>query len=104
MSTEIVCPSCGKANQSTPCGRCGCELSTLFAVHRSAEVALAVAGGFLRSGNNQQAREHALRSWELHHTCAAARVVFLACIALNDLAWGQYWHHRAVMPQQSMPT
>jgi hypothetical protein len=97
---EIVCPSCGKANESTPCRRCGCELSSLFAVYRAAEVELRVAGKYLRSGNVNEARKHAARSWELHHTSEAARVAFLACIALDDFGWGRLWRHRAVAPQR----
>jgi hypothetical protein len=97
---EIVCPSCGKANHSNPCGRCGCELLPLFAVYRAAEVELSVAGKCLRSGNIDEAREHAARSWELHHSSEAARLAFLACIVLEDFAWGRLWHHRAVRPRQ----
>jgi hypothetical protein len=97
---EIVCPSCGKANQSTPCGRCGCELSPLFAIYRAADIELSVAGKCLRSGNVNEARERASHSWELRHTSKAARLAFLACIALDDFAWGRVWHRRAVTPRR----
>jgi hypothetical protein len=93
---EIVCPSCGKANQSTPCLRCGCELSQLFAVCHAAEVKLRIAGKCFRSGNVDEAREHAAHSWELHHSFEAARLAFLACIALEDFARSRLWHRRAV--------
>jgi hypothetical protein len=93
---EIVCPSCGKANQSTPCRRCGCELSPLFGVYRAAEMELRVAGKCLRSGKIEEARERAAHSWELRHTSEAARLAFLACIALDDLSWVLLWRRRAV--------
>jgi len=91
---EIVCPSCGKANQSTPCGRCGCDLSPLFAVYGAAEFELRVAGKCLRSGNLDEAREHAAKSWELRHSPEAARLAFLACIALDDFASARLWRQR----------
>jgi hypothetical protein len=97
---EIVCPSCGKANQSTPCLRCGCELSQLFAVCRAAEFELRIAGKCLRFGNVDEAREHAAHSWELHHSAEAARLAFLACIALGDFARSRLWHRSAVTLRQ----
>jgi hypothetical protein len=99
---EIVCPSCGKANQSTPCRRCGGELASLFAVCRAAELELRVAGKCLRSRNLDEAREHAERSWKLRHTPEAARLVFLACLALDDFTSSRLWHRRvAVVPLQN---
>src|SRR5208282_946616 len=92
---EIICPSCGKANEATPCRRCGCELSQLFAVCGAAEVELRIAAKCLRSGNVAEAREHAAHSWELHHSSEAARLAFLACIALEDFARSRHWHRRA---------
>jgi predicted amidophosphoribosyltransferase len=92
---EIICPSCGKANEATPCRRCGCELSQLFAVCRAAEVELRIAAKCLSSGNVAEAREHATHSWELHHSSEAARLAFLACIALQDFARSRHWHRRA---------
>jgi hypothetical protein len=97
---EIVCPSCGKANESTSCRRCGSELSQLFAVFRAAEIELNVAGTCLRFGSADQAREHAAHSWELHHTSEAARLAFLSCIALEDFARCRLWYQRAIAPQQ----
>ena len=99
---EIVCPSCGKANQTTPCVRCGCELSPLFAVCHAAEVELRVAGKCLRSGNAEEACGHAVHSWELHHTSKAARLAFMACIALGDFALGQPWYRRSVSVSASV--
>src|SRR5271165_4257740 len=100
---EIVCPSCSRANQSTLCGRCGCELSSLFALSRAAEVELRVAGKCLCAGNVAEAREHAARSWQLHHSSEAAHVAFLACIALEDSAWGRIWHHRGESLDERRP-
>jgi hypothetical protein len=95
---EIICPSCGKPNQSTPCRRCDCELAPLFAVRRASEVELTVAGKCLRSGNVDEAHEHATHSWELRHSPEAARVLFLVCIALGDFAGGRVWQHRGATP------
>jgi hypothetical protein len=95
---DIVCPSCGKANQSSPCRRCGCELSPLFLICRAAEAEVRAAGQCLRSGEINDARAHAEHSWELHHSAEAARLAFLACIALNDFARGRLWYQRAVKP------
>jgi hypothetical protein len=95
---DITCPSCGKMNQSTPCLRCGCDLSPLLAVCRAAQVELSVAAKYLRSGSLQEARWHAARSWELYRTPEAARLAFLACLASGDFNWSWIWHHRAVTP------
>jgi hypothetical protein len=97
---EIVCPSCGKANESSPCRRCGGELSTLFAVYHAAEVQLRVAGKCLRSENADEALARAAHSWEMHHTSEAARLAFLACLALDDFTRGRLWHQRAIAPRQ----
>jgi hypothetical protein len=93
---EIICPSCGKANESSPCRRCGCDLSALFAIDRAARIELAAAGKCLRAGNAQDARNHAVRSWRLRHTLATARLAFLTCTALADFASARLWHCRAV--------
>jgi hypothetical protein len=93
---DIICPSCSKGNQSTPCLRCGCDLSPLFAVCRAALVELTVAGKCLRLGDLMEARAHAGQSWGLYHTSEAARLAFLACVALDELAEGRIWYHRAV--------
>jgi hypothetical protein len=93
---DITCPSCGKANQSTPCLRCSADLSPLFAVCRAALVELSVAGKCLRSGTAEEAYWHAHQSWELYHSPEAARLAFLACLARNDLDGSRIWHRRAV--------
>jgi hypothetical protein len=93
---DITCPSCGKANLSTPCLRCSADLSPLFAVCRAALVELNVAGKCLRSGHVEEAYSHATKSWELYHTPEAARLAFLACLARDDFALSRIWHHRAV--------
>ena len=88
---EIVCPSCAKANESAPCRRCGCDLSSLFAIDRAAGIELAAAAKCLRTGKAADARNHAARSWQLRHTLVAARLAFLACVALADSAAARYW-------------
>src|SRR6516162_2599681 len=95
---EIICPSCGKANDSPACRRCGCELSALFAIDCAARIELAMGGKCLRCGNALDARNHAARSWQLRHTLGAARLAFLACTALADFASAWLWHCRAVGP------
>jgi|SRR5580704_16179184 hypothetical protein len=95
---DITCPSCGKANQSTPCLRCSADLSSLFAVCHAALVELSVAGKCLRSGQVEGAYSHATQSWELYHTPEAARLAFLVCLARDDFAGSRVWHHRAVTP------
>jgi hypothetical protein len=95
---DITCPSCGKANQSTPCLRCGADLSPLFAVCRAALGELSVAGKCLRSGQVEEAYSHATQSWELYQTPEAARLAFLACLARDDFAWSRIWYHRVVTP------
>jgi hypothetical protein len=36
----------------------------------------------------------------MHHTSEAARLAFLACLALDDFARGRLWHQRAIPPRQ----
>src|SRR6516162_505971 len=99
---EIVCPSCGKANGVSPCRRCGCDLSSLFAIDGAAGVELATAGKFLRTGNAGDARKHAARSWQLRHTPESARLAFIACVALGDFATARIWHQRAVRQPKTL--
>jgi hypothetical protein len=96
---DITCPSCGKANQSTPCLRCSADLSPLFAVCRAALAKLSLAGKCLRSGRVEEAYSHATQSWELFHTFEAARLAFLASLARDDFGGSRIWHHRAITPR-----
>lgn len=92
---EILCPSCNKANQSDPCQRCGCELTALFAVSQAAVAELRTAAHCLRTQSPEAAHEAAVRSWELRHTPEAARLGFLASLALEDFATAGYWLQRS---------
>jgi hypothetical protein len=93
---EIVCPSCGKANEMSPCRRCGCDLSSLFAIDAAAGIELVAAGRCLRTANASDARKHATRSWQLRHAPGAARLAFIACVVLGDFAGARIWRQRAV--------
>jgi hypothetical protein len=97
---EIVCPSCGKANQADPCSRCGCELSPLFAIYHAAEAEVRIATKCLRCGSLEEARGHAMRSWELHQNPKAARLVFFASLGLNDFAGASHWQGMATTLEQ----
>ena len=93
---EIVCPSCGKTNEMNLCRRCGCDLSSLFAIVAAAGIELVAAGKCLRTANACDARKHATRSWQLRHAPGAARSAFIACVVLGDFADARMWHQRVV--------
>ena len=99
---EIVCPSCGKANGSSPCRRCGCDLSSLLTIERAAGIELATAGKCLRIGNAGDARKHAALSWQLRHAPEAAYLAFIACLLLGDFATGLIWHQRAIRQPKTL--
>ena len=91
----VLCPSCGKASPSAPCPRCGCDTAPLFAILEAARGRIAAAAASLRHGYPAEAREQAGESWNLRHTREAARLAFLACVAMEDFDWAAVWRHRA---------
>ncbi|MES2569076.1 MAG: hypothetical protein V4710_03360 [Verrucomicrobiota bacterium] len=94
MRMEITCPSCGKLNRETPCQRCGCELNALFELSHAANEAVAEAAHALRRGQADAALENARRSWQLRHGKEAARIAFLASLALADFPGALLWRNR----------
>ena len=93
---SVLCPSCGKVNNTAPCQRCGCDLAPLFAIDLAAQARLASAAASLRDGEALAAHEHAGQSWELRHSSEAARVAFLACVAMEEFDAALLWRRRAM--------
>ena len=94
---EVVCPACGKTNDlSAPgaCSRCGCDLSSLARIATGAVWHLKAAARQLRSGNWEEAFEHAEQSWCLRHSPRAARLASLAMMALGRSRDALHWMRR----------
>ena len=93
---EITCPACNKTGQTeAACARCGCDLTRLRAVLKSASAGLSAARDALGRADFSAALEHAEVSWQLRHTSAAARLAFLAAAALHDTPSALSWRRRA---------
>jgi hypothetical protein len=97
-SIAIECPGCSRGNSCTVgnvetciCSRCGCDLASLAEVAFESHSLSALAGSALRSGEYEDAMDLALKSWELKHHAAAARVGLLASLALGESAAASRW-------------
>ena len=81
----MVSPSCRKPVEIVSageivCARCGCDLTRLGALARSAASRLAIAKRALEVGCPREALRLAADSWKLRKTAAAAR---FACVAAS---------------------
>ena len=95
---EIKCPACRKSNDvsvsKSNCIRCGCDLEKLANVLREALSELNSAAKSLRSGNWQEALDSADSTWSYRHSPRAARIAFLATVALNQTESAILWKGR----------
>lgn len=91
----LTCPACNKAGQTeAACSRCGCDLSRLHVVARSADARLARARMALADLDWATAHAEALAAWRLRHSAAAAEINVLACAAQGRFATAQIWRER----------
>ena len=97
-SIEIECPGCSRGNlcivgdmETCMCSRCGCDLASLAEVGIRSLSLSALASAALRRGEFEDAMDLALKSWELKHHAAAARVGLLASLALGEPAAASSW-------------
>jgi hypothetical protein len=94
---EISCPACGKTSDlraTTACSRCGCDLGPLAGIIAGSLWHLQAAAGELRAGDWDAALEHAQRSWSLRHSPRAARLAWLATMALGETRDALTWQRR----------
>lgn len=94
---EIPCPACGKMSDlraTTACPRCGCDLGPLARIVAGASWYLQAAAVELRAGDWEAALAHAQLSWSLRHSPRAARLAFLAAVALGEARAAISWRHR----------
>ncbi|HIG28675.1 MAG TPA: hypothetical protein EYQ50_13080 [Verrucomicrobiales bacterium] len=95
---EIKCPACRKSNDvslsDSSCVRCGCNLEKLANVMREALSQLNSAAKSLRSVNWQEALNTADSTWNYRHSPMAARIAFLAAVALNQTEQAILWKAR----------
>ena len=104
----LTCPACGKvalAETAAACARCGCDLSRLARVLRSAAWHLQAAALCLREQDCQAALDHAETSWSLRHSPQAAQMAGLASAGLGDPSRLLQWRHAArQLANQVSPT
>lgn len=94
---SITCPACGKQNDGgAECPRCGCELAILQTIIDAADTALRRGEESLALGNAVTAADQAQRSWRLKKSKSAARLAFLAHLAIGDDIQAGRWYARAV--------
>jgi hypothetical protein len=90
---NIDCPACGKKNNGSPeCIRCGCELEVLRNIAIAADRALDRGRQCLVQGEATAAAAEAMRSWQLKKSPAAARLAFLAYLAIGDFTKASQWY------------
>ena len=103
---EISCPACGKASdlrQAAACPRCGCDLAPLARVITGAVWHLQAAAGELRAREWAAALKHAERSWSLRHSPRAARLAWLAALALGETQTALHWRQRSEAASAGSP-
>ncbi len=89
---RIRCPACGRANEEADrCGRCGCDLFALRRIRKTAERELARGSFALRQGFDEEALDRAAVSWRLERSPQAARLAFLASLALGRQDEAAHW-------------
>ncbi|PIP08231.1 MAG: hypothetical protein COX51_04790 [Syntrophobacteraceae bacterium CG23_combo_of_CG06-09_8_20_14_all_50_8] len=91
----IICPACGKENDGVrECTRCGCELSILEMISRTAEQELFMGKESLVNGDIPAAMHHTGKSWHLKKSPEAARLAFLSALAAGDFEQAGRWYVR----------
>ncbi len=94
---EITCPACNRVNAAeTHCNRCGADLTALFHIRRSADLALRNATQDLKQQDGHRALQKAEISWHLKNSPAAARLAFLACLQLRRFPAATRWYALAM--------
>ena len=92
---DIICPACGKKNDSaSECIRCGCEFSILEKIVHAAERELFISRENLGNEDFRDALQHARHSWHLKKSPEAARLAFLAALAVKDFEQAGRWYVR----------
>ena len=92
-AVSIVCPACGKKNDGgAECLRCGCELAVLQTIIDAADAALRRGEESLARGDAAAAIDQAETSWRLKKSQQAARLAFLANIAIGDDREAGRWY------------
>jgi hypothetical protein len=95
MNIIAACPACGKENDgASECARCGCELSILEMISRTAEKELFMGKESLARGDIPAAVHHAGKSWHLKKSPEAARLAFLSALATGDFEQTGRWYAR----------
>lgn len=90
---NITCPACGKKNEGVmECRRCGCELAVLQQITAVAEAVLLDGQKSLACGDAAEAVYQAKKSWQLKKNPEAARLAFLANLAIGDFTQAQMWY------------
>ena len=96
----ITCPACGKKNEGAEgCTRCGCDLSILENILQTAAHKIYMGRENIKTGDPLEALRHAEESWLLKKSAAAARLAFLAALAVGDLEGADLWYVRASREQ-----
>lgn len=89
---QIKCPACQKINENNDaCDRCKCDLTGLRRLSMAAQMRLAAGSEALRHGNGHDALSHAVASWRLKKSEAAAKLAFLSCLLLKDFEQATTW-------------
>jgi len=90
---NITCPACGKKNEGVmECQRCGCELAVLQKITAVAEAVLLDCQKSLACGDAAAACYQAKKSWQLKKSSEAARLAFLANLAIGDFTQAEMWY------------
>ncbi len=97
---EITCPACNRSNaDETHCSRCGADLTALFHIRLSADLALKDAMQELKRNDGRSALQKAEMSWHLKNSPEAARLAFLACLQLRRFPAAARWYELATQNQ-----
>ena len=93
---EITCPACGKKSAGgMGCARCGCELAILEKIIRAARHEFDIGRDCLMRGDAAEALRRAEKSWMLKKSPEAARLAFLAGLAMGDFDHVGKWYAKA---------
>lgn len=91
---SIVCPACGKVNEESveSCRRCECALAILERITAAARAVLSDGEKSLSIGKAAIAADRAHNSYRLKKSPEAARLAFLANLAIGDFAQAEKWY------------
>lgn len=78
------------------CQRCGCELAVLQRITEVADVTLRDGKKSLVCGDAAAAVYQAKKSWQLKKSPEAARLAFLANLAIGDFTQAERWYAMSV--------